>query len=272
MVTKASALQDPEMANAIIKEIEKSIVPESAVPEDHSLYEMPDDHVTLPGGYLTFDGELVTEAQVRELNGEDEEALSRLATPGKMLVAILDRAVVKVGDAKPDRKVLDGLLSGDRDMLMLAIRRLTFGEQVEYTSPCDSCAEVSEFSIDLSKDIPVRVLEDQSQRTFAVDCRAGEVKVTLPTGITQRELMSANDKTMAEINTMLLTGCVLSIDGAPSLGASTVKRLGVMDRERITREIGERVPGPRFNEVKKECPKCGGEATLGLSLASLFLL
>lgn len=272
MVNKASALDDPAQANALVAQVERSLAaPPDEVP-DPTLYELPDTHVVLPGGYLTFEGSVITDAEVRELTGEDEEALSRLTSPGKMLVAILDRAVVKVGDKKPDRSILDGLLSGDRDMLLLAIRRATFGEDVSYTTTCDLCGEVSEFRIDLRKDVPVRALEDQSQRSFTVKCRAGEVEVALPSGATQRELMQSSDKTIAEINTLLLGGCVVSVDGMPSMGVGTVKRLGIMDRERITKEIGERVPGPRLNEVKKECAKCGGEATLQLSLASLFLL
>lgn len=272
MATKVSAAQDPQRANALARDIESMVVQEPETAEPRGLMDLPDDHVALPGGYLTLDGELIAEARVRELNGEDEEALARLTTPGKVLVTILERAVVDVGGTRPDRKVLDAMLSGDRDMLLLAIRRVTFGDEITYTGPCDMCGESSEFVIDLGRDVPVRRLEDQSDRTFSISCRAGDVVVSLPTGYTQRELMQASDKTMAEINTMLLAGCVASINGMPSMGTSTVKRMGISDRERITREIGDRVPGPRLNEVKKECAKCGGEATVQLSLASLFQL
>lgn len=272
MATRVNATIDPDIANEIVAQVEKisTAIPDS-LPDEAGLFELPDNHVALPGGYLSLDDGLITEAEVRELTGEDEEVLSRLTSPGKMLITILERAVTRIGSKKPDRKMLDGLLTGDRDMLLLAIRRVTFGNEVTYTTTCDVCSESCEFLIDLSKDIPVRNLESQSDRVFLVECKAGIVEVTLPNGATQRELMQANEKTIAEINSILLSGCVQEINGMPSMGLSTVKKLGIMDREKITREIGDRVPGPRFNDVKKECPKCGSEATLQMSLASLFL-
>lgn len=272
MATRVNATLDPAIANEIVAQVEKvsAAIPDS-IPDDASLFDLPETQVTLPGGYLSIDDGLITDAEVRELTGEDEEVLSRLTSPGKMLITILERAVTRVGGKKPDRKILDSLLTGDRDTLLLAIRRVTFGNEVTYTTTCDVCSESCEFVIDLSKDIPMRYLEDQSDRVFHVDCKAGTVEVALPNGATQRELMQASEKTIAEINSILLSGCVQEVNGLPSMGLSTVKKLGIMDREKITREIGDRVPGPRFNDVKKECPKCGSEATLQMSLASLFL-
>lgn len=273
MDTVIRADENPDMVNQLLNQMEQvAATTEISIPEEADAYVLPDTFVTLPGGWLTTDGDLVTEAEVRELTGEDEEALARITSPGKLLLEILQRGTVKVGDEKATRKVLDSLLSGDRDALLLAIRRVTFGDDVSYQSACSACGEFGTFEIDLSTDIDMRPLEDQNDRVFSVETKAGVVEATLPTGITQRELMSSTDKTVAEVNTALLAGCVLSVNGMPSLGVSTVKRLGIRDREKITLAIAERNPGPRFNDVKKECPECGGEATLSMSLAALFLL
>ena len=271
METTISATESPDLVNQLVAQMEQ--VSAAAPPEsvDEDLYELPDTTVVLPGGYLTYEGDLITEAEVRELTGEDEEALARLNNPGKTLLTILERGTVRIGTERATRKVLDSLLSADRDALLLAIRKVTFGNEVTYSTQCTECGQFAEFEIDLSTDVETKVLENPSDRVFTIDCRIGQVEVTLPTGVTQRELMSSTDKTVAEINTTLLAGCVQSINGMPSLGVATVRRLGIGDREKITMAIAEHNPGPRLNAVKKECPECGGEATLSLSLAALFL-
>jgi hypothetical protein len=74
MTNTMSAAANPAMANKAVqdmmaekpKEVEIRITPPS------------DTVVTLPGGYITSAGEVTTEAEVRELNGRDEEEISTL--------------------------------------------------------------------------------------------------------------------------------------------------------------------------------------------------
>ena len=84
--------------------------------------------------------------------------------------------------------------------------------------------------------------------------------------------MDNADKTAAEINTLLLSGCVISVNGTPSMGAHTVLSLGMTDRASIVDEIIENNPGPRLGEVKKACKACGEDMSLPLSLLDLFQL
>jgi hypothetical protein len=84
--------------------------------------------------------------------------------------------------------------------------------------------------------------------------------------------MDNADKTAAEINTLLLAGCVISVDGAPSMGAHTVLSLGMTDRANLVDEIIDNNPGPRLGEVKKACRACGESMNLPLSLLDLFQL
>ena len=96
--------------------------------------------------------------------------------------------------------------------------------------------------------------------------------VALPTGVTQKRLMENSDKTSAELSTILLSGCVQAVNGAPSLGASTVLNLGISERTQIVEEIMNRTPGPRLGEVKKACKACGELVEVPLSLLDLFRL
>jgi len=229
--------------------------------------------VKLPGGYIEPNGELVTTVEVRELNGVDEEAIAKASTTGKALNILLQRGLVKIGGRDATRDDLDKLLSGDRDAILIGIRRITFGETIDLRIQCPSCGVEQETSIDLNEDVPTKTMDDPiADRAWKVETKQGYVDIALPTGVTQRKLLENSDKTSAEINTLLLSGCVLSVNGKPSIGASTVLSLGMADRSKIVQEIIDRNPGPRLGEVSKTCKACGEGVALPLSLVDLFRL
>lgn len=231
-----------------------------------------DSEVLLRGGYLTPEG-VVTTAEVRELNGEDEEIVSKTGSTAKALNALLERGLVKIGNEEVTRDHLDQLLSGDRDAILIGIRCVTFGRDLGVTVRCNNCNDQQEVVIDLVNDVPYRSLKDPvKDRSWVVDTKIGTVRVALPNGIVQKKLMDNIDKTAAEVNTILLSGCIVSINEAPSIGARTALTLGMADRNKIIDQILERNPGPRLGEVKKACQACGEDVFLPLSLTDLFRL
>lgn len=223
--------------------------------------------VTLPGGFIE-NGEVVNTAEVRELTGVDEEAISKAPTTGKALNLLLQRGLVKIGNREATFEDLDKLLSGDRDAILVGIRRVTFGDIITFVTSCMNCGETQEVSIDLVNDVPVKKLE--SERSWSIKTNKNKVDVSLPTGATQKKLLENSDKTAAEINTILLSGCVLSVNDMPSMGASTVLNLGMAERSQIVEEIIDRIPGPRLGEVVKTCKACGEQMNTPLSLVDLF--
>ena len=231
-----------------------------------------DTTVDLPGGYISQDGTVVKTAEVRELNGSDEEAISKAGSKAKALGVLLQRGLVKVGTEDATKEMLDSLLSGDRDAILLGIRKVTFGDELKAMVHCYSCNEDQETVVTLSEDVPVRSLDDLKGRSWVVETKKGPVAVGLPNGLVQKKLMDNADKTAAEINTLLLSGCVMSVNGSPSMGAHTVLSLGMTDRANIVDEIIENNPGPRLGEVKKACKACGEDMNLPLSLLDLFQL
>jgi hypothetical protein len=231
-----------------------------------------DTTVDLPGGYISQDGTVVKTAEVRELNGSDEEAISKAGSKAKALGVLLQRGLVKVGTEDATKEMLDNLLSGDRDAILIGIRKVTFGDELKAMVHCYSCNEDQETVVTLSEDVPVRSLDDLKGRSWVVETKRGPVAVGLPNGLVQKKLMDNADKTSAEINTLLLSGCVMSVNGSPSMGAHTVLSLGMTDRANIVDEIIENNPGPRLGEVKKACKACGEDMSLPLSLLDLFQL
>lgn len=267
--TQLSAADNPALANELAAKVmteqevadAPSIKPEVPLP--------PDTQIALPGGFVDpFDG-LINTAEIRELNGADEEAISRLTDSGKALLAILDRAVVKIGDKDATKEMLDALLAGDREVLLLAIRKATFGKEIQMGPNCPECGEEQVFTIDLDTDVEIKQLKDQD-RSFTVDCKVGKVDISLPTGEAQRDLINSTNKNVAELDSILLKHCITGINGLPVMGIQQIRELSIKDRRALLKAIADRNPGPKLTEVTKTCSACGQEVSLPLSLAELF--
>lgn len=229
----------------------------------------PESSVTLLAGAIV-NGSIELNAEVRELNGADEEAIARAGSLGKSLTTILHRGVVNIGGATATEDILNGMLSGDRDLLMLAIRKITFGDKVSGGVFCDSCGKYTDVEVDLNADIPIKPFN--GKWSWDVETKLGTVTVAFYNGLTQRRIMDNLDKTGPEINTLLLAGCIQAVDGYPVIAADFAKKIGIMDREKILFEVLNEAPGPRLSEVTKACEACGTDIPVPLSLASLFRL
>lgn len=258
-------ISDPKLINQAVKALE-------AEPVVKITTQAPSDtEVTLPGGFINREGALVKYAEVRELNGADEEAVARAGSTGRALNVMLQRGLVSLGMEPASKEDLDTLLAGDRDAILIGVRRATFGNTIDFTGTCQSCSTRQNLTVDLTKDIPVVELKDPKEdRLWTYESKQGVVVVGLPNGGTQRRLLENGDKNAAELNTILLAGCVASINGSPSIGASTVLKLSWKDREAIVQEVLDRNPGPRLGEVKKACEACGEDILMPLTLAALF--
>lgn len=260
---KARVITDAELLSEYAKKFteEPASVIETQAPSSSS--------VTLLAG-IEVDGQHVLDAEIRELNGADEEAIAKSGGLGKSLNTILQRGVVKLGDFPATVELLDRLVSGDRDLLMLAIRKLTFGNSAETEVVCQTCKTRVPVTIDLTEDVPVRQFPGEWE--WEVSTNLGWVKVTVPTGFVQKRLMDAIDLTSAELSTILLSGCILAVDGRPVVPSRVALELGIRDRENLLKQIIDNTPGPRLLEVTTACEACGEKISLPLSLASLFRL
>lgn len=265
-----SAVNNPALANQLVKDALAGAVPEE--PKTPLKIVAPaDGSVTLPGGFLNVSGEVITTAKVRELNGLDEEAIARQNSLGKAITLILSRAVVSVGSESATETLLDGLLAGDADALMLGIYRSTFGDTVTIPSFCSGCADVKQVEVDLSTDLEYKGLLDPiGDRVFTVKGKNTDYEVMLPSRKVQREMMHGADKTTAELNSILLEGCVLKIGSAPVFSKTQVQSINLSDRKTILQAISERNPGPKFQGVQVDCGVCGGKVDVPISLGAIF--
>jgi hypothetical protein len=244
-----------------------------------------DTLVQLPGG-LVRGPNVIKTAEVRELTGEHEEALARAARaqPGSVvhfLNTLLECGTVRFGAEDPSQttSLLRDTLVGDRDALLIGIRRATYGDDIELEDwQCPECKNRADLTIPLA-DIPVHKLaHPDKQITFDVPLRRGRTaEVRLANGADQTAVFAIGEQTVAERDSILLGRCLLAIrdkDGTRHITTGTegaiARKLALPDRHAVLRELTERQPGPKFNEVKFTHQDCAKEVGLALGLPDLF--
>ncbi|TKK84696.1 hypothetical protein FDA94_29215 [Herbidospora galbida] len=242
----------------------------------------PADVVTLPCGLMVPGEAVITTAQVRELTGLAEEAIARAATSSgrgeRALAALLEHGVVKLGRLEATDKLLNQLTIGDRDCLVLEIRRMTYGDTIEYERwVCPECQGEFELSVSLD-DIPVVTSDEPGKNTLTVPLRKGRTAtVRMATGADQDAISQTKAKTGAEIDTELLMRTVMSVTDVNGNEHSTVgnrqavrEQMSMADRASILKAIRKQRPGPRLDEVKVTCPDCGESKEITVTLDALF--
>lgn len=260
-----------ERANELTKQVLRALNPAPVIGE------LSDTYVRLPAG-VVIDDEVIQDAEVRELTGADEEALAKAKASNnasKYVNTLLQCGVVFVGNQKASNKLFDSMIQGDLDMLIMGIRKATFGDEFAVDGvACPQCNEYNDLTLNLS-DIPVKELDDPEEREFLVPLRKDrKAKVQFPTGKVQNEIFK-RQMSIPEMNSMTLAYCVISIieaDGTEKMssGLADVKNLGLADRKTIQDFIYENQPGPRYDQVVAKCHACEGEVPVPLSVGILF--
>lgn len=268
-----SPLEDPSI---LAKAAAAAATPEPDPPE------ISESLVDLPGG-LVIKNDIIRTAEVAELNGWHEEQLARAVqtAPRKIyhfINTLLECGVTRFGGQDPEdtRKLLPRVLTGDRDALLVGIRRATYGSEVDLPGwECPNCGKTSDLSIPLS-DIPVRKLEGGAEFEVTLQ-RQRKAKLRLANGADQLAVFEDEDLSTAERDSILLSRCLISIidpDGSEHVTAgfarSFANGLSVRDRHTLLDELRERQPGPRFADLKIKHDACGQEVPLLIGIGDLF--
>lgn len=274
-----SPLDNPEKSNAeiaaVLNETSSDDIPVISLPAD--------DLVTLPGGLLR-DGKITKQVLVKELNGADEEALSRAAqslNQFHFVDRLLRLGVVRVGDYPADQteKLLGELLIGDREQLILGIRKSTYGEKLEIDPwNCPSCGVSAKLTFTID-DIPSTSMKNSGEEIeFDIELRKGRrAHVRLASGADQLAVFEKPDLTTAERESVLLEKCIeyiadssgttFTITAFPSL----IRTMGMSDRHKVLDALRDGQPGPKYDQMKHKCAACGEEVNVAVGLSNLFL-
>lgn len=259
-----STEDDPELA---------SQASEAALTGDRPLMaNAPSGQVELPGGWFDPQGNLLTSAVVKELTGHAEEKLSRIDLQANfpLFLQTLTRfGLENIGGHEPTDQMMNDLLIGDREALILGIRIATYGPEVEMHIQCPECRAEEDIAIELDKDIPVDKMAEPEKREYEVELRNGRTAIVHPTTCGIQDLIWDPKKTAAEMKTAALDRCVRTIDGRP-VTTEEIRDLGLADRNALITKLTDLQPGPDFGGVKIPCESCGQEFNILLDLTDLF--
>jgi hypothetical protein len=233
----------------------------------------PTGEVTLLMGYQDIDGAWHKNAYVRELTGEDEEALASLENRtgisyAEYMSALLTRAVVSIGpyDLKSAPHLVDELVVPDRDLLFIGIIRATYGDHRKFTLKC-KCGGDNDVNVDLVDAFPVLGTTEEIRKVRSVTLRDGTViKLKQPNG-TDSKFIAKYAKNSAEQNTALISRCAL-VEYPDTL--SWAKKLGIADRNALVKALLDQKFGPQVEEVNAPCGYCGEEISLAVDWVSLL--
>ncbi len=148
--------------------------------------------VLLPSG-IWIDDVRHQEAGLRPILGEDEafllDAKGALA-PVQRASALLERCLTHIGsNERVTSQMVLNLTVGDREALLLHLRRLTFGERLQGVLRCPNpdCSEQMDLTLSVADLLqpPYRHAEPLYERTISVNGSAYWIQFCLPTGADQ---------------------------------------------------------------------------------------
>jgi hypothetical protein len=215
------------------------------------------DTVTLPVG---LDGE-VNAVVLRKLTGNEEALLvePRLRQNGGKLITALLASCVRMADGdKLSPATARALTSADRNYLLLELRRLTFGDELEARYHCPRCREPMLVLEDLGA-LEVRTLADGAEEETVVELEDGycdpsgdvhhELVFGLATGEDEEAAGTRRDGNPSRQRDALLARCLRRVgDLEPhrveALGSRILADLSMSDRRLIQQALDAAAPGP----------------------------
>lgn len=228
-------------------------------------------------------------ATLRKMTGNEEALLAdpRLRANGARLIsALLSSCVTSLDGCRPvEQKHTRSLFSADRNFLLLELRRLTFGDELECSYRCPRCGSATQVVEDL-REIEVRALDGGVPGEVTVTLQDGyqesggelhfELTFALPTGEDEEAAAGRKDHNPSRQRDALLARCLRRVGAmdprkVQASGVRILADLSMADRRRIQKALDEGAPGP--NLVRDvACEACGEEFRSTLDMTRFFPL
>jgi len=229
----------------------------------------------LLAGYVDKDGITHSTFTLREMTGADEEFVNRsdIKTNGtKVATALLSRCVLSVGtltrksvgNPKDWENIFKEMYTGDRDIMLLELRRISIGDTIEVTHTCPNpeCKAKLKTEVEIDE---LNILEFDGMREIPFELPRGykdRKGVLHKTGIMRRpngldgELLTPLAKNnIAKAETTLLTRICKFDDGA-YIDESVMASLSVRDRNYLQALLNDHQFGIDMT-VDVMCDHCG---------------
>lgn len=198
---------------------------------------------------------MLSRVSLRPLSGRDEEWLARHRnTPNAVRVTwLLNRCLLTLDDAPVDGECVQQMLVGDREFLMMQLRRMTFGDHVQAVVNCPACGNKMDTDFRLDQ-VPVQA-RPQNKAFFTMEISGRTVRFRLPNGGDQEAVIHQGNPVDA-----LLDRCVVG-DGVQPLSGEDREAL-IVEMERLAPQVDV--------ELDLTCPECTHEFMLPFDTTSFF--
>lgn len=212
---------------------------------------------------------------LRAITGEDELAVlgATSSSVARRASTLLARCLVDVEGVEVVTPAAVGALTvGDRESLLLRLRRLTFGERISGVARCPGpeCGEALDFDLSISELLAVAP-GGQARQTHEIEVEAGgrvlRVEFRLPTGSDQEVAAEALRARSGDPETLLLQRCVV---GVRTLDDQPVEDWSPAELSAVEERMAELDPLSEL-ELSVRCPACRSEFSTVLDAATLLL-
>jgi hypothetical protein len=228
---------------------------------------------TLPGGYW-HEGVRIRQVRVRAVAEEDvnvSDDLALLACSIDRVSALLARCVTNHEVPQENESWLSELSLGDREALLLEIRRLTFGDRIPCTLKCPSCLQMMDFELparQLLLSIPESTPEFHEE-TFVVSVTRWLVRFRLPRASDLEAALVTNGASKPEeAASAVLRGCVDWVM-RESEGLAPASEWPAGLEEQISARMAELDPQAEI-ALHLECPACQHGFSSTFDIADYF--
>jgi len=230
----------------------------------------------MPNGFV-FEGERYRDAKLRAIDGDDEAAIREFSPsllPVERISMLLSRCLVSLGPkTKIDVADVRSLTVGDRDSLLLQLRRLTYGDKVHSVLICPQtgCGEKMDLKLNISdflvppnkqaKEI-YEMEVNQKDISYKVDFR-------LPTGADQEAVVRMGINDIESASMRLLQLCILEVK-KNGRKVKSGNNLPLAVSEALSQRMAELDPQAEIL-LKMPCSVCKQEFVANFDIGDFYL-
>lgn len=224
-------------------------------------------------GYTDKNGVTHKEFEIREMTGSDEEAISKTeikSNGAKVLRTLIERCCMRIGTIEKSdikntewREIIQSLSASDQDYILLKLREVSLGEEIEskYTCPNADCKEeiLTTITVDELEIVPFNGIEEISfELPKGFKDKDGNIlkkgKLRHPNGLDREVLDGVIKKNSGLAHTLMLSRCIIELEGV-KVYDELVRSLSLKDRAYLLNLITENKFGIDLS-VDVECPSC----------------
>lgn len=272
-----------ELKKKTDSEIEAQELAESV--KNVNLAEDDEEVFELLAGYVDSNNVTHKEFTLREITGKDEEAIHKgdvKNNSSRVVTILLTRCVTRLGTITPKsvglkkwEEIIKSLYVGDQDYMLMQLRKISVGEQLEVSHTCPNCNTKLNTTVNIDE---LEIVPYNGERVTPFELprgykdKKGEVHksgtMRRPTGL-DREILTPLAKTnIARAETVMLTRLCKFNDGLP-VDDDIMGNLSIRDREYLQKLLQENYFGIKL-ETEVICDSCG-ESFTGTFNATNFM-